>query len=200
MISASYKQSVCEKLINSAAIYKSVFMDFEYLIYSTAFTIEPYYIISAIEGNFSHLTGVKILVPAYDFYVACLGGTLKETDFDFIDKHHGEKSVKGTIRRKFKAFSELPYLFSRDLKAEESFSKGDIHCTIGTSDNQITLGFIRSPVRPMTLLKGNCLNPANTVDVSLVLRRTRGSSNFDTIIQGEEKELLCLISKCVLHT
>ena len=42
----SYKQRVCEKLTISASIYKSVFIDFDYLIYSDKFVLNPYYIIN----------------------------------------------------------------------------------------------------------------------------------------------------------
>ena len=39
-----------------AAIYKKVFVDYDYLIYSENFKNKPYYIISAAEDNYPHLT------------------------------------------------------------------------------------------------------------------------------------------------
>ena len=194
MNSANPKQRVCKDLFISAQIYKSVFMNYDYLIYSDNFVINPYYIISSIEGNFSHLTGIKPLIPANDFYFACLNSTLQETDFEYKN----EKSFKGTIKRKFKAFSELPYFFRQNLKAEENFYKGNVYCSVAAADNLITVGFIQLPaVRPMTLLKGNCLKPTKTVDITLVLRRDKGSKEFDTIIQGDAKDVLNLLNKCI---
>jgi len=192
VISMSPKQRICDNLIDSAKIYQSVFMDYDYLIYSNHFTIVPYYIISGIEGNFAHLTGVKPLIPARDFYLACLDSTLRETDFEY----RNEKSVKGTVKRKLKSFFELPRFFCRDLKAEENFSKGNILCTVGTADNLITVGFIQLPhVRPMTLLKGNRLDPLKAVDITLVLRRDKGSKEFNAVIQGGPGDMLSLLNK-----
>jgi hypothetical protein len=80
----------------------------------------------------------------------------------------------------------LPNLFSSDLKAEENFIKGRIHCTIGTTDKQITLGFINSNnAKPKTLLKGNHLNHGNSVGVSIILRRKHGADKFDTVMQSD---------------
>ena len=181
-----FKERVCNELIICAAIYKSIFIDYDYLIYSSDFTKESYYIISAYEENYAHLTGVHSLISARDFYLRCLNGTLRESDFDFIDMHKDEKSVKGTVRRKLKSLAELPNLFSQNLKAEECFSKGRVYCVIATANNQITIGFVKTEnILPKTLLKGNCLNQTKAVDVSLVLRRNRCSDKFDTIIQGD---------------
>ena len=180
MIVIQYKQGICEKLIESAKIYKSVFMGFEYLIYSKKFVHRPYYIISAIEGNFSHLAGIKTLIPASSFYFHCINGTLHEAHFDFKD----DKFVKGTIRRKLKAFSDIPDFFLRPLIAEENFSKGKAMCAFGSSNGKATIGFTRPiNMRPMTLLMGNCLDPHHSVDVSLVLKRKKGESMFNEVMQ-----------------
>jgi hypothetical protein len=194
----NFKQRICGELINAAQIYKSVFMDHDYLIYNDDFNNEPYYIINATEGNFVHLTGVNPLLSAYDFYKACLNAILQETDFNFADVYKSENSVKGSVKRKLKSFLNLSNLFSSDLKAEENFTKGHVHCSIGTTDNQITVGFIKSGnVKPKTLLKGNCLNTVNAVDITLVLRRKKGSVKFDTVLQGEVDDLLNFISKYI---
>jgi hypothetical protein len=182
----AFKQDILNKIIGAAQIYKSVFMDFDYLVSSGDFTAHPYYTISAVEGNFVHLTGVHALIPANDFYAAALDATLQETDFDFADAHKSEKSVKSSVKRKLKSFLNLPNLFSADLRAEENFVKGRIHCTIGTTDSQITVGFINSDnAKPKTLLKGDHLNQPNSVDVSIVLRRKRGADKFDTVMQSD---------------
>jgi hypothetical protein len=181
-----FKQRVTGELSNCAAIYKSVFMDYDYLIYSGQFIREPYYILNAHEDNFVHLTGVKPLIPASDFYTLCLHGTLQENHFNLIDEHKGVNSAKGTVRRKLRAFSYLPDLFSCKLQAEEAFDKGKIKCVLGTADDKITVGFIMPQnLRPMTLLKNNCLTQSKAVDISLVLRRDKGAKKFNTVTQSD---------------
>ena len=178
-----FKQRVHREVINCATIYKSVFVDYDYLIYSSTFKEKPYYIVSASEDNYPHLTGVHSLISAQDFYIRCLDGTLQETDFEI------EGENKGSVRRKIKILPLLSTLFSDKLYAEESFSKGKIHCSLATSDDKLTLGFVDTTLlRPKTLLKSNELNPMNTVNITLVLRRNRGSEKFDTIIQGDVSE------------
>ena len=173
----SYKLRLLAELINRAKIYKSVFMDYDYLIYSNHFTVEPYYIINAIDGNFAHLTGVKPIISASDFYYACLNSTLQEAHFTYIDK--------GSVHRKIKAFLNLQYLFFNNFQVEEIFSKGSIRCAIGTSDGQITVGFAKSvDVNPMTLLKGNQFDQSKAVDISLVLRRNKGTKNSTQLFKA----------------
>ena len=65
----NFKQRVCNELISGAAIYKSVLMDYDYLIYSNDFDKSPYYILSANEDNYAHLTGVNYLISPYDFFL-----------------------------------------------------------------------------------------------------------------------------------
>jgi hypothetical protein len=181
-----FKQRVCSELINCAAIYKAVLLDYEYLIYSVEFKMQPYYILRAYEDNFAHLTGVSSPLSAVSFYEKCLAGTVKESDIRFNDKKKNEKSMKGTIRRKIKSFSHLPNLFSYEIKAEENFSKGGIQCLVAAADDNITLGFIKvKDARPMTLLKGNCINKEKAVEVTLILRRSKGANKFDRIIYGK---------------
>jgi hypothetical protein len=187
-----FKQRVHNDLIQSARIYKSVFMDYDYLIFSEEFIYENYYVVKAHEDNFAHLTGVNRLISADDFYFRCLNATLNESDFDFKDKVKSEKSVKNTVRRKSIAFLNLPDFFSNVLQAKESFSKGNVHCVVGAANNAISIGFIVPPnLRPMSLLKGNTLNQAKAVNVSLVLRRNRNADRFDTILQGDVTRFLC---------
>ena len=124
MDSKSFKQSVRGKLMSCAAIYKSVFIDYEYLIYSDGFTMNPFYIIDAHEDNFAHLTGVKSLLSVGDFYTACISGSLNENDFSFADRNHSEKSVKGTVRRKLQAFHEVVNFFCSQPEGRGIFYKG----------------------------------------------------------------------------
>ena len=181
-----FKDRVRKSIIKGAYVYKDVFIDYEYLIYSSNFQNSPYYIISAAENNYPHLTGVNPLLPAQEFYTKCLNSTLRETDFDFSSKYNNEKEVKGSVRRKIQMLPMLATLFTSDLQAEEDFSKGNIHCSLATTDNTLTLGFVSSMLlRPKTLLKKNQLNLKNAVDVTLILRRNRGSMKFDTIVQSD---------------
>jgi hypothetical protein len=181
-----FKQRVCNDLKQCAAVYKSVFLEYDYLIYSEGFTKKPYYIITANRDNFAHLTGVKALIPKIDFYEACLNATLLESHFSLSDSHKDENAVKGTVRRKLLAFQCVSDLFTQELQAEEDFSKGSINCSIGAADGRITIGFLEKNVaRPMTLLRGNCLDQSKVVNIALVLRRTRNSKKFNTVVQGD---------------
>ena len=68
------------------------------------------------------------------------------------------------------------------------------------TDSKITIGFVNAPtVRPKSLLKGSLLCPSNAVDISLVLRRKKHSIDFDSVLQGNTKMLLSLLSKCLRH-
>jgi len=183
-----FKQRVHEEIIKGAAIYKSVFIDYEYLIYSSDFKKKPYYIISAAEDNYPHLTGVNSLIPAQDFYNRCLDNTLQETDFNFLSKYKSEKEVIGSVRRKIQVLPLLSTFFLNSLQAEEDFSKGSVHCSLATSDNSLTIGFVDVAVlRPKTLLKKNELNIQKAADVTLILRQKRGEDRYSAVIQGDSK-------------
>jgi len=115
-----------------------------------------------------------------------LNGTLKETDFDFSGKNRSEKEVIGSVRRKIQILPLISTFFACNLQAEENFSKGSVHCSLATADNQLTMGFVESDVlRPKTLLKKNELESSRSVDVSLILRREKGKEKFDEIVQGD---------------
>jgi len=181
----TFKQRVQNEIIKGAAVYKSVFADFDYLIFSENFKNKPYYIISAAEDNYSHLTGVNSLLPAKVFYNKCLDGSLSECDFDFSSKNRSEKEVIGSVRRKIQILPLLATIFDMKLQAEEDFARGKVSCSLATADNAITIGFADTALlRPKTLLKSNELNPSKAVEISFVLRRNRGTEKFDTIIQG----------------
>jgi hypothetical protein len=184
----TFKNRVHNALINGALVYKSVFVDYDYLIYSKDFKNKPYYIISANEDNYPHLTGVTYFMTAQSFYTACINGTLQETDFDFSIKSRTEKEVIGSVRRKIQVLPLVAGFFSGSLHAEEDFSKGSVFCSLATADNQMTIGFVDSAVlRPKTLLKKNELDAANVVDVTLILRRNRITDVFDTVMQGDSE-------------
>jgi len=181
-----FKKRVHEAIIDGAAIYKAVFIDYEYLLFSEEFKKKPYYIISAAEDNYAHLTGVNALITAQEFYNSSIMRELIETNFDFLSEHRSEKEVIGSVRRKIQSLPMLATFFTSILQAEEDFTKGSIHCSLATADNTLTIGFIDSTVlRPKTLLKKNELNPQKAVDVTLILKRSRGAGKFDTVVQGD---------------
>ena len=182
----SFKERVRNEIIKGASIYKFIFCDYEYLIYSKNFKEQPYYIISANEDNYQHLTGVNTNLSPREFFIKCLNGTITETDFNFKKGYKSEKSIKGSVREKIISLPELSILFSSELQAEESFSKGVVNCLLATTNKTITLGFVnRIKSRPNTLLKGNQLNKTKSVDISLVLRRNKGADKFRDVIQGD---------------
>ena len=150
----TFKQHVHSEIIKGAEIYKKVFADYDYLIYSENFKNKPYYIISAAEDNYPHLTGVNSLLSAQVFYDKCLDGSLSESDFDFSHKNRSEKEVIGSVRRKIQILPLLDTVFQMKLQAEEDFVKGKINCSLATTDNTITIGFTDAVLlRPKTLLK-----------------------------------------------
>ncbi|MCL2361730.1 MAG: PBECR4 domain-containing protein [Defluviitaleaceae bacterium] len=96
MSKLTFKQRTRSEIVKSAADYKAVFIDYDYLIFSEDFKIKPYYIISANADNYPHLTGVNSLLPsAQTFFDKCIDGSLEESDFDFASKNRSESDVKG---------------------------------------------------------------------------------------------------------
>jgi len=185
----TFKQRVHRELIAGAVIYKKVLVDYDYLIYSKNFKNKPYYIISSTEDNYAHLTGVNSLISSQKFFDSCFDGTLSETDFNFVSKHRSEKEIIGSVRRKIQILPLLKTIFQTELQAEENFVKGSVSCSLATADNMFTIGFSESTLlRPKTLLKNNRLNLCNAVNVTLVLRRNKGSNKFDAITQGNADE------------
>ena len=86
MAAQSFKERVTQVAIAQAKIYEQVFLKYEYLLCSEAFSDKPYYIISAHADNFRHLVGVNTTFSAEEFFVRCLAGTLTENDFDFYKR------------------------------------------------------------------------------------------------------------------
>ena len=189
MSQVSFKQRVCNEIISCAKGYKAVFLDYDYLIFSSGFVVQPYYILSAIEGNYKHLTGVNSNIAPHDFYMMCLNGTISENDFDFIKPRESEKSVKGAVRNKIIALPLMMKVFMSSLIADENFSHGKVSCALATTDNSVTVGFDnRITSRPKTLLRGNEISNPRAVRVDLVLKRVRSSAKFNIIVQGEARE------------
>jgi len=186
MSAVSFKQRVLSSIIKHAKDFQSTFVEYEYLLHSSKFTVQPYYIISTMESNYKHLTGVVSELSPYEFFSKCIAETIVESDIDFVfEKPNGTfEDVKDTVRKKIKALPYIENIFCVGLIGEENFIKGKVSCAIATSDNKITLGFEeRIFSRPKTLLRGNEIK--NPVNIDFILRRKKGEKHFDTIMQGD---------------
>jgi len=185
-----FKERVKEMLISYAQDYKNYYVDYEYLLCSKAFLHNAYYIVSAHEDNYLHLTGVHTNMGASVFFQKCYDGTLDENDFDFNKTGQSESEVKGSVRRKINALGAIMGIFSGGTIAEEDFVKNRIKCALATSNTNVTLGFmVVGKAKPMTLLKGNELDSKKAQSLDLVLRKTRGECNFNEIVVGNNELL-----------
>lgn len=187
MVTQSFKERVAQVAIAQAKVYEQVFLKYEYLLCSEAFSEKPYYIISAHADNFRHLVGVNTSFSSEEFFNKCLDGTLTENEFDFVKRGQSEKEVKGAVRDKIIALPEFLSMMGKPLIAQESFVKNRVHCSFATTDRSATIGFIaEDKSKPMTLLRGDRLDSAQSAAVDLVLRRPFGSQEFNEIVFGDE--------------
>ena len=73
---------------------------------------------------------------------------------------------------------------------EEDFNKNKIRCSLAVGTTNVTLGFVAAgKAKPMTLLKGNELNPNKAKPINIVLRRETGTNKFTNIVAGSIEEL-----------
>lgn len=187
MVTQSFKERVAQVAIAQAKVYEQVFLKYEYLICSETFSENPYYIISAHADNFRHLVGVNTSFSAEEFFNKCLDGTLTENDFDFVKRGQSEKEVKGAVRDKIIALPEFLSMIGKPLVAQESFVKNRVHCSFATTDRSATIGFIaEDKSKPMTLLRGDRLDPTKSAAVDLIFRKPYGSVEFNEIVYGNE--------------
>ncbi len=189
----SFKERVRKQIIESAKIYQSYYVDYEYLVCSSELKQKPYYILKSNGDNFLHLTGVYTELKAEEFYEKAFNGTLSEDDFEveYGETTEKKKSSKGTIRRKINALPYIGSLFTTDSVMEEEYSKNKIHCSFATSESNITMGFVelKGNARPKTLLKGNGLNNNKVVAIENVFRRKTGTDKFNEVILGDVASL-----------
>lgn len=179
----SFKERVRQTVIDCSKKYKSNYVDYDYLVCSRAFTKKDYYIISAHEDNYQHLTGVHSLISPQDFFNKCYDGSLSECDFDFIKKEQSEKSVKGSVREKIAVLDSTMDLFTYpEIYVEESFHKNRVFCSFATAINSFTLGFANNKyATPKSLLKNNKLsNNLNKVD--LIIRKHKTEELYNEIV------------------
>lgn len=187
----SFKERVAEAANQFAPIYKRVFVDYEYLLCSDAFSEQDYYIIDAKADNFKHLLGIHTELSPILFYQKCLNGELTADDFDFLKWGESEKGVKGTVRRKIKAFPSFLSMMNKDLVAQEKFEKNKVFCAIATTDCESTAGFINSTsLRPKTLLGGDQIDWSIAGTVDLILRRPTGSALFCEVVMGDDSAFM----------
>lgn len=188
MSKESFKTRVRDEMIKAAKQYKNIYVDYEYLICSTVFEENDYYLISAEEDNFKHLVGVYSVIDAKTFFNKCYDGTLTEDDFDFATKGQNEMSAKGTVRRKIQVLPDMMTLMKADIQVEEGFKKNRVSCSLATADGRCTLGFSESKkARPKSLIKGNELKNPRAVD--LILRKKAGDTLFNEIVVGDQSKL-----------
>lgn len=186
----SFKERVKETVIQNAYSYKRYFVDYEYLLCSEAFVKNEYYIVSAYEDNYLHLTGLHTSLDAATFFEKCYKGILEENDFDFCKGGQNESEVKGSVRRKINSLPSIMNMFNVGTSVEEDFEKNRIRCALAAGNVSATLGFVvAGKAKPMTLLKGNELSSAKAKKLDLVLRRKSGESRFSEILIGDGERL-----------
>lgn len=118
----SFKERVRQALISNSRQYKYYFTDYEYLLCSDAFKKNPYYIVTAEEDNYLHLTGVLSHVSAQVFFDKCFNATLSDADFEVAGTHNGQ-DLKGTIRRKINVIPNIFGIFSASTTVQEDFTR-----------------------------------------------------------------------------
>ncbi len=177
MVEQSFKEKVRLKLMDCAVLYYDLLVRKDYLIFSKDFKYQKYYIVSAFEDNFLHLTGVHTNLKAKKFFEKCYQKTLEDGDFEINDK-----SQKGSIRRKMSFLENAIQIFSSEaIVVEENFNKNRISCSFASSDKVCTIGFTKTKItKPQTILKGYQLQ--NEVKVDLILCRDKGETEFQTVV------------------
>lgn len=214
-IKSSFSSKVRNAIIAGGIDYNSYFVNYDYLLVSDAFVKNKYYIVSAVKNNYLHLTGVKTLLSADQFFGKCVSSEspLQESDFFMVDPSLPEdiqkeqrKNAKGNIRRKIQVLPNIKGIFHNpQTLVEEDFVKNRVHCTIAAKKEICTLGFIKAStingcsVKPNTLLKEQSLSP-NAKPIKLALRRKKGDNKFDEIIIGDKtilNENICFLGDLI---
>lgn len=170
---------------------KKNFVNYDYLVCSKAYS-HDYYIIRADKSNYLHLIGIHTNLTAEQFFEKCVAtdeNQLQETDFDFIKPGKSEKSVKGSVREKINTLPYMEKFFYQTLWTEDNFKNNNVDCAFATSDNQLTMGFIKKG-KPKTLLKNNELDPSKQKEVDLIFRKLRNSNTpYTEMIYGNIEKI-----------
>lgn len=198
----TFKERVVNVATAQAPIYKSVYIDYDYLICSNDFKIRDYYILSANEDNYQHLIGVNTpALSANDFFTKCLLGNLVESDFDFNKPGKTPASVKGSVRRKIRALPFFTSMIGKDLIVQEGFQKNKIICSFATTDHNMTIGYINNKKAiPKSLMLGDMTDCGKAGTVDLILRKKALDDLFSEVVFGDEttfRSLKSKIEKCI---
>ena len=114
-----------------------------------------------------------------DFFDKCINGTLVTSDFIIGDKN--------AVHSKMKAMEHWGTLLHSPLMAEEDFPKNkkwNNACSLCASNGIAAIGYVKTATGlnlPKTLLHKAKLT--KVVTVNFVLRRNRGDSQFDVVVQ-----------------
>ncbi|WP_109604868.1 PBECR4 domain-containing protein [Oceanotoga teriensis] len=76
-MSISFEERFLEVITSESVNFKKIFINKEYLIVSKDFIVDKYYILSANEDNFLHLTGVKTVLEPKKFFEKANSKTFK---------------------------------------------------------------------------------------------------------------------------
>ncbi len=195
MIDRDFKEEVKRVLIDTAPLYARYFIDYEYLLCSSVFKKNPYYIISAYGDNFKHLSGVQSSLSSEVFYQKARNGSLTVNDFNFEKRDQSEKQVKGSVRKKIRVLPDIINIFSEGTLVEEDFVRNTVRCSFAAGTTTCTLGFTTTRITvPMSLLSGNKIDLSKAGMLDLILRRRKGGVKFDKIILGNNEMVLKYIS------
>ncbi len=187
----SFKERTKNSIISFAPLYLEYFVNHDYLLCSSAFQIEPYYVISSHRDNFKHLLGVQTPLSPNEFFNKAYDGTLTEDDFNFTKGDIPEKQIKGTVRRKINAFQNIIGIFSDESIVVENFRKNSVVCSVAVGNDLCSLGFTqRNPSYPMSLLNGKMLTDEKSAKMDLVLSRDIGADKFTDIVVGDTDMVL----------
>ena len=189
----SFHSRVKNTLIQCAEIYNSFYVKYDYLIIADAFKKNPYYIISAQEDNYLHLTGVSTNLSAKQFFHKCISKTLSESDFKLKTHGKSEKDSKGTIRQKIRNLPLISYNINSSCLIQENFKHNAVLCSFASSTAKCTLGFIASPdiTRPLSLLNGDIVDHSVATPIKLCLSKPQGVPQFNKIEIGTIHDLSC---------
>lgn len=180
----TFKTRVKNEAIQYSNDFKTIFINNEYLVYSSNFSLQYRYIISAHKSNYLHLIGVHSHLTPNDFFDKAYQKTLTENDFDFFIPNKSEAEVKGSIRRKIQSLKHLNSLISDKCLFEESFLKSKANCSIASSACNVTMGFSYGPkCNPKTLMKGYHLS-SQAITPDLILIKSKKEPAFNKIIVG----------------
>jgi len=183
------KQRMVETYIKNALVYKELFLEKSYLVYSSKMKLQEYYILEAKKSNYLHLTGIETPLNPDEFWNKCTNRTLNDTDIttDWTVLEKDEKNkVKGNIKRKLIALDLLESIFNTGrLEIEEDFKKNRIICKIGISESNITLGYTGGKkMYPKSLLKNNLLKVDKKIMADLLVMKDINSEKYDQILFG----------------